>query len=230
MHYLSQLFWLIVMLLVPGCITSKVVDTPAGKRAPVFSINMGANQGGIIENTDLNQLPNTAPDAFTGATNIGFHMGGQVAIPLGKNAIQTGVEYMFSPQTFSYDDAINNYLGTRKTATSQWMVPVTYNLALFRKKYSEGWMQIKVGYLMQFNSVQVSDKGPRLPDYKIKTFSSGLTFGIIGTPLHYENGSSLSVYADLYRGSRIYTDFYNSKDFEMPGSSFMRIGLMYRFK
>ena len=68
-----------------------------------------------------------------------------------------------------------------------------------------------------------------LPEYEINKWSNGALFGISAYPVKFSNGSKLGFYLDAYRGSQIYEDYYNLKSFEMPGSSFIKYGVRYRF-
>lgn len=209
-----------------SCSTSQPTNTD---RSPKFSIQAGANKGGITENTDMTVVPGaeTTVDAFTGATNTGMNVGVHINKPLKYNQVEAGIDYMFSPQTFTYNDAVNNYQGVRELKVSQIMIPLTYNFCLFRKLAPEADIQIKLGYTGQMNFVSESGTGT-LPDYTIKPWSNGATFGISAFPLQFKNGSKMGFYFDAYRGTQVYEDYYNQKLFEMPGSSYMKFGLKYQ--
>jgi hypothetical protein len=217
------------ILLFTGCINQQSVSNEAIYK-PGFKFQAGINTGGIVENTDFAQIPNTEADAYTGATNIGFNMGAKVYFPIRRNGFETGVEYINSSQIFTYHDDANGYDGRRELKTSQLMIPLTYNIGFFRKKFEEGLFTFKLGYLVQFNFVDVNDEPGNLPECEIENFSSGITAGLATSPFHFKNGSRLGFYIDMYRGSMIYEDFYNQKEFEMPGTSFIKYGLSYDFQ
>jgi hypothetical protein len=42
--------------------------------------------------------------------------------------------------------------------------------------------------------------------------------------------TGLGLYLDAYRGGQIYEDFYNLSSFEMPGSSFYKLGVIYQLR
>jgi hypothetical protein len=109
------------------------------------------------------------------------------------------------------------------------MIPLTYNFVLFRNLLPDADIQLKLGYAGQLNFVSESGTGT-LPDYSIKPWSNGATFGISAFPVQFKNGSKLGFYFDAYRGTQVYEDFYNQKSFEMPGSSFMKFGLKYQLR
>jgi hypothetical protein len=136
---------------------------------------------------------------------------------------------MHNHQTFKYIDAGNMYIGVREINVSQLMLPLTYNFTLFRIILPEADIQLKAGYLGQINIISTEGFGI-LPDYSLRHFSNGATAGISALPFKFENGSKLGFFLDIYRGSRIYTDYYNQSGFEMPGSSFMKFGLKFQFK
>lgn len=198
-------------------------------RKPTVAVQAGIGHGGIIENTDLKQIPNVQPDAFTGATKISPVLGVHAKLPVFKNDIESGLDFMYSNQTFKYNDLTNSFRGDRDLSTSQIMLPVTYNFNLFRKTPG-GLLALKVGAVFQYNMVSIDDKSVDLPSYEINHFSRGMIFGISSSPVNFQNGAKMGFTIDFYRGSRIYTDFYNQKNFKMPGSSFMKFGITYQFR
>lgn len=196
------------------------------------SFQVGVNHGGIVENTDMSIIPGviTPPeatvDAFTGATQTGFHAGFHVNQTVGKNEIETGLDYMFSHHTFNYIDTGNRYIGVRRIGLSQLILPLTYNFVLSPK----AGLQLKLGLAVQYNLAYESNVTVfNLPDYQIHRISYGPTLGITATPFKFKNGSRLGIYADIYRGSQIYEDFYNQSGFEMPGSGYLKAGIRYQF-
>lgn len=214
------------LVVVNSCSTSQQTNTD---RSLKFSIQAGANKGGITENTDMTVVPgaeNTV-DAFSGATNYGINTGIHISKPLKYNQVESGLDYMYSNQTFTYNDVVNNYTGVRELKVSQIMIPLTYNFLLFRDLFPNGEIQLKLGYNGQLNFVAESGTGT-LPDYTIKPWSNGATLGISAFPYQFKNGSKLGFYFDAYRGTQVYEDYYNQKSFEMPGSSFMKFGLKYQ--
>jgi len=213
------------ILFLAGCNISKQGDA----LHPYYRVQVGLNKGGITENTDFTKTTDIQPDAFSGATKTGFNASSHVVLPLKRNAIETGIDYMYNNQTFTFKDATYGYNGTRKIGTSQFMVPITYNFGFFKKNNPLGSLQVKIGYLMQFNMFSVTNNGNSLADYSTKGFSSGITAGISATPFKFENGNRLGFYFDGYRGTKIYDDFYNRSIYEIPGSSFMKFGIIYQF-
>jgi hypothetical protein len=212
------------ILLLTGCNISKQGDA----FHPYYRVQAGLNKGGITENTDFTKTTDIQPDAFSGATKTGFNVSGHLVLPLKRNAIETGIDYMYNNQRFTFNDGNYGYNGTRKVGTSQLIVPITYNLGFFKKNNPLGSLQVKIGYLMQVNMFSVNNYGTPT-DYSTKGFSSGITAGISATPFRFENGNRLGFYFDGYRGTKIYDDFYNRNIYEMPGSSFMKIGIIYQF-
>ena len=211
-----------------SCSTSRQTNTD---RSLKFSIQAGTNKGGITENTDMTVVAGaeTTVDAFSGATNYGINTGIHISKPLKYNKVEGGIDYMYNLQTFTYNDATNNYSGVRELKVSQIMIPLTYNFFLFRNLLPEADIQLKLGYAGQLNFVSESGTGT-LPDYSVKPWSNGATFGISAFPVQFKNGSKLGFYFDAYRGTQVYEDFYNQKSFEMPGSSFMKFGFKYQLR
>jgi hypothetical protein len=141
-------------------------------------------------------------------------------------ALESGVDYMYNSQQFTFADPAHDFNGSRDISTNQIMLPLTYNFVLFKNSAD---IQIKLGYLGQINWLNIQDTG-NLPDYSVNTFSNGVLFGVSVSPFHFDNGKTLGFYADVYRGSQLYRDYYNRESFEMPGTSFLKFGIRYRFK
>ena len=200
-----------------------------------FSLQGGANIGGITENTDMTVVPNVkvppeaTVDAFTGATRIGINVGMHINKTLKRNQIEAGIDYMYNHQTFTYTDAENTYIGVRELNVSQVLFPLTYNFVLLRNPFPHADIQLKAGYLGQLNFISTSETGV-LPEYSINPWSNGVTLGISAFPFQFNTGSKLGFYFDMHRGSQIYEDYYNQSSFKMPGSSFMKFGVKYQFK
>jgi hypothetical protein len=229
MNKLLSSFVLISTLLIMGCAPSNLVSDNT-KWKPIYSFQVGIAHGGIIENTDLKQIPNTEIDAFTGATSVSPIVGANIKLPILWNEFEAGIDYMYVNQIFTYKDAFNGYNGKRELSTSQFIFPLTYNFKILRKLSPNNIWSFKIGLVGEYNLVKVNDNINSLPNYSINKFSGGFVFGAATMPFHFENNSKLGFFLDMYRGSRIYTDFYNLKSFKMPGSSFARFGIIYQFK
>lgn len=214
-------------------IISACAVTDKNHQGVKFCVQAGANKGGITENTDMTVVPGAevppeaTVDAFSGATHTGINAGIHVNKPLKYNQAESGIDYMYNQQTFTYVDAGNRYIGVREFKVSQIMIPLTYNFVLFRKLAPKADIQIKLGYTGQLNFVSVSSTGI-LPDYTIKPWSNGVTFGFSAFPVQFKNGNKLGFYLDAYRGTQVYEDYYNQTSFDMPGSSFIKFGLKYQ--
>jgi hypothetical protein len=218
-----------------GCTSINKTTSEDNQSKTVLKFSAGINKGGITDNTDMTELSavsqtgEVSVDAYSGATKTGINTSAHVAIPVFNNAVETGLDFMYSPQTFSYQDELNQFTGIREIYTSQLMVPVTYNLRILKSYQPQGLLRIKLGFLFQYNMLNAKDKGNQLPGFQVDNFSNGLTLGLESTPIHLDNGADLGFYMELYRGSQIYEDFYNRKSFEMPGSSFFKAGIIYKF-
>jgi len=227
-HNFTKLF---LFLLLTGCAVSNQSADRAQNCKPVYSINAGVNQGGIIDNTDFSTATTIPVDAVTGATKTGFNLGGRVALPLLGNSVESGLDVMVNNQIFKYNDIQNEFVGNRNIWTTQIMLPITYNFGIFKKNNPLGMLKIKIGWNFQYAMLKVNDSGNQLPlpEYFVKHFSSGPTLGLAITPFTFKDGSKLGVYFDAYRGSKIYDDFYNADFFEMPGTGYLKYGILYQF-
>lgn len=218
--------------LMNSCSTTR--QTTAERRLK-FSVQGGANLGGITENKDMSVVPNVRVpaesnvDAFTGATQAGYNIGVHTSMKLKNNHVETGLDYMYNHQIFNYIDAGNYYIGVRRLKVSQLMLPMTYNVTLFRRLMPGAAIQLKVGFTGQYNLISSTGTGLSLPAYTVNPWSKGLTIGFSASLFHFRNESELGFYFDAYRGSQIYEDYYNQSAFEMPGSSFIKCGLKYQF-
>ncbi len=219
----------ILFVVIAGCSSSRLVFSEKKYQKVRFLLEAGVNKGGIVENTDLSKVEEVGVDAFSGATRIGGHLGGRIILPVRHNAIETGLSYMYSPQTFTYNDAKHSYSGRRKLTTTQLIVPLSYNIDLVKKNHPRLYY-LKVGGAIEYNMVGVYEKGSNLTDYSINNISGGITAGISALPISFNNGTRLGLAFDVYKGSQIYDDFYNRSNFEIPSSSYMKLSLIYRLK
>ena len=233
MKNFKNMFVILTTVLAASCVsTNKISDT----KKYHYSVQAGFNHGGITENTDMTVVPNAiAPaeatvDAFSGATQIRYNAGIHINRHLKRNQVEAGIDYMYNYQSFNYTDAGNFYFGVRRIQLSQIMLPLSYNFVLFRSLAPGADIQLKVGAIGQFNFISANDVGISLPGWSVNPWSAGLTCGISAYPIQFNNGSKLGFYFDMYRGSQNYEDYYNQDTFEMPGSSFLKGGLSFKFK
>lgn len=217
------------------CITllSACVITKKADRTLYYSVQGGFNKGGIVENTDFTVLDNAKDfseiDAYTGATKTGFNLGAHVTKPLPLGELETGVNYMYNKQSFSFNNEVTPYSGKREFNTNQFFMPFTYNINLLQKALPNLDLQLKIGYVAQLNYVGVNNDGT-LPQYSTNNFSNGATFGFSMYPIQLSNGNKIGFFLDGYRGTQIYDDIYNKSSFEMPGSSYFNAGIKYSFR
>jgi hypothetical protein len=219
---------LVAIPLFMGCATPNLT-TERNPWKPIYRAQLGINKGGVVENTDFSAIPNMQVDAFSGATSKGVNASGKVILPLKRNTIETGIDLMHNSQTFTYNDAANGFNGERKLGVTQLMMPITYSFSFFRKNNPEGFLQIKLGYAAQINLISISDGTGNIPNYSTSPFSNGATLGFSIIPFRLENGAKLGFYVDGYRGTQAYEDFYNRTEFEMPGTAFIKYGIIYQF-
>jgi hypothetical protein len=228
-RFTAPLLAVFALIVLGGCAATQNAANQSKTWKPTYRLQAGINKGGIVENREFEQLPGVGVDAFSGATRAGVNAGAHVVLPLFINAVETGIDFMYSPQTFTYNDAYNAYDGSRKLGTSQLMWPLTYNIGLLKNRQPGGVVHIKIGHVLQYNMLATTETGQQLPDYSISRLSNGATLGISATPFKLNSDARMGFYLDFYRGTRIFEDFYNSKDFEMPGSAFMKAGVIYQF-
>ncbi len=222
---ISLLLLTTLFFLAAGCASSDI--TREGKKLHI-GFQAGINKGGITENTVMADITDAGPDAFTGATRRGMNVGARASVPLGAISLETGIDYMYNGQTFSWNDPVNGYWGTRNFGTHQLMWPFTLNFSLLRRQHPQGIIQLKLGHLLQYNMLNLHNQQGLLPNYTFNSWSNGLTFGIAVIPFTLGNGARLGVFTEVYRGSQIYKDHYNRPEFETPGSSFAKFGVIYQ--
>ncbi len=231
----TRIFYPIVIFLFILSHSCASLEQFSDGRATRFSVHAGVNSGGITENTDMSVVPGAAAppeaivDAFSGSTTTGYHIGGRVTQRVRRLELETGLDYMVNHQSFNYIDAGNYYMGQRDLEVTQFMIPVTLNIPVLNLLVPASDLRLRVGYMGQVNRVTTMDMGI-LPGYSIHDWSGGLTLGITAYPFHFNNGSQLGFYLDAYRGGQVYEDFYNQPSFEMPGSSFGKLGITYKFR
>jgi hypothetical protein len=219
----------ILLVFCGACSTPKATTDVERTNKFTYSLQAGFNKGGMTENTNMADIPGAGIDAFSGATRSGFNAGARVSYPIKSFALEAGLDFMNNGQTFTWNDPISGYAGSRDFSTNQLMIPTTINIGVFKKSYKDGLVQFKLGHLLQYNLVSVKNESGLLPDYAIKKWSNGFTFGIATTPFQLSNGARLGLFLEAYRGSQIFEDQYNLSSFEMPGSSFAKFGVIYKF-
>ena len=220
---------LLSFLSLVGCKSSFLnSENETAPRSLEFKIKAGTNSGGIVENTDLENNPGVAVDAFSGATKTGFNIGAGMGIPVKKNAIETGLDFMSNNQSFSYNDPENGFFGTRDLALSQVMLPLTWNFGVLNHPHQGRQIELKAGPVLQYNILSVRDKTQTLPAFSYNKISAGVTLGISAFPFTFKNNSKLGLSIEVYRGGQIYEDFYNQSQFKMPGSSYARFSLVFQ--
>lgn len=227
MNKYSILIFTIIVFFMIGCSTNREINT-ATNELLIFRIQGGVNHGGIVENTDMDVVPNAPVDGFSGATRTGCNMGVRVIKPFRGNAIETGIDLMINHQKFIYNDFENHFIGTRDISVIQFMTPALWNISLFKKNHPLGLFQLKAGPILQFNLLNFSHQG-ELPAYSYNRLSAGVSVGLSSAPLHLGDSNGLGFFMEGYRGSQIYKDFYNKSSYEMPGSSFVKMGVIYQF-
>lgn len=217
-----------LVFLLMGCASQQGIQDNK-KWAPIYRLQVGTNKGGVVENTDMAVVDNAGIDAFTGATRRGVNASGKVMLPVRNNFVETGIDLMYNSQTFTYNDAANDFRGERKLGVTQFMVPLTYSIGILRQNRPEGLFQLKFGYAAQFNLFSVTDGIGNFPGYRTNSFSNGATLGLSTTPFILNNGLKLGFFVDGYRGTRVYEDFYNRPEFEIPGTAFLKYGIIFQF-
>lgn len=219
---------LLILILLSGCSPINEIKNNQDWK-PIYRIQVGIGKGGVTENTDMAVVSNAEVDAFSGSTKTSFNCGGRIILPMKRNSVETGIDYLHNSQIFVYKDINNNYHGSRNINTSQVMIPLVYNIPLFRKNSPHGLIQVKLGYLAQINFFTISSSGSSLPGYNTKVFSNGLIIGFSSNPIRLRDGRSMGFYLEGYRGSQIYEDFYNKTEYQMPGTSFLKYGVFFEF-
>lgn len=219
---------IISVLFLMGCASQQSIQND-NKWSPIYRLQLGTNKGGIVENTDMAVVDNAGVDAFSGATRRGVNASGKVMLPIRSNFVETGIDLMYNSQTFTYNDAANDFMGERKLGVTQFMVPLTYSITLFRGNHPAGLFQFKFGYAAQFNLFSISDDHGNMPGYSTHAFTNGATLGFSTTPFRLKNGTKLGFFVDGYRGTRAYEDFYNQGEFEIPGTAFLKYGIIFQF-
>jgi hypothetical protein len=116
----SMLITLTILSIMMGsCISQNISGEKKSPSKFNLSFQAGANKGGMVENTNMEEIPGVTVDAFSGATRAGFNVGTRVSYPIGKIRLETGIDFMQNSQTFTYNDALNHNIGKRDFATNQ---------------------------------------------------------------------------------------------------------------
>lgn len=219
----------VFILVLTACKTTENITKLSVSDKVNYSAQISISKGGIVENTNMDELSGVSVDAFSGATKNGLGAGGRISYPFSFLSLETGLDYQLSNQSFLFSDPANKFYGNRNLTTHQFMMPLSLNVRLFTRKNHMGLAQIKLGHLLQFNHIIAGKESGILPNYNIHRWSNGLLMGIHFTPFELKKGNKAGAFIEIYRGSQIYEDHYNQKHFDMPGSAFNRIGVIYHF-
>ncbi|MFW5820412.1 MAG: hypothetical protein ACOCWA_03920 [Bacteroidota bacterium] len=215
---------ILILLVINSC--SSTQKTRETRPEPALKLYGGFQQGGIIENTDFSTIGDISPDAFTGATNTGFHTGIHYEYFTRALSFETGLDAIANKQSFRYSDMTNNHLGERKLLTTQLRVPLTINFRLAKGNKPEGIVKFKLGISPGISMInQLSSQG-FLPDYSTGVFTLGPAMAIELSPFKINNTYNPGIYFGLFRSAQaVYYDFYQVG--EMPGLSYMTFGITW---
>lgn len=193
-----------------------------------LKVHAGVNYGGIIENTDLSAVDNVPVDAYSGATSLGFSMGARYSYPLKKHGIQTGLDLLGNKNAFTYSDDINGYDGSRDLFTTQLRIPLLFSLHLIKDDLGSPLIKLNMGLSGGLVFCSETRAEGNIPSYEVNNFSLGPALGFEIHPLELKNKASLGFSFELSRSfQETYVDFYQQGD--MPGASYLRLGLIYGF-
>lgn len=223
----NNLFILLILLTLNSCLpTQRAQET---KPEPALKFYGGFQQGGIIENTDFSAIGDISPDAFTGATNTGFHTGVHYEYFTSTLSFEAGLDVIGNKQSFRYSDITNNHQGERQLFSTQLRVPLTINFPLFKGKNPEGMVKFKLGISPGISMInQLSTEGS-IPDYSTSAFTLGPAMAIELWPFKINNKYNPGIYFGLFRSAQgVYNDFYQVG--EMPGLSYMTFGITWNIK
>jgi hypothetical protein len=220
----------ILYIIMGSCISQNISGDKKSQSKFNLSFQAGLNKGGMVENTNMEEIPGVAVDAFSGATRKGFNIGTRASYPIGKVRLESGIDFMQNSQTFTYNDALNQYIGKRDFATNQYMIPTTLNFRIMTRNHSDGLFQLKLGHMMQYNAIRLKNEHGSLPSWSANKWSNGALLGLTYTPFTLGNGSRIGLFIEGYRGKQIYEDHYNQSSFEMPGSAFFKYGIIYNIR
>lgn len=216
----GKLILIAISLSVAGCMTTNNINNKdkATIRMSSFSFFAGPSIGGIIDNTET--------DAVSGATKIKYNAGLHSEINFKGHFIETGLDYITYDQTCTYMDTVYEFDGTRNFSFQQLRLPLTCDFHFFKNANNKPLLILKLGLSVGYIfSIKIIDNGT-LPNYIMETWDFGPGLGLSIHPITISNKFELGLYYDLYRGRRVYRDYYN---IEMGNLSFMKFGLGLRF-
>jgi len=220
---MNNIKYLVLILLMVSCSTTKTINESVD-----LKIQAGTSHGGIIENTDMSISEALTPDAYSGATRIGFSVGARLSLPLKKNGIQTGLDVLGNKMQFNYSDATNGYTGVRDIYTTQLRIPLLYSIHIFKNNEGRPMANINAGFSPGLVFCTELEIEGIVPDYTASNFSFGPALGLEIHPIQFQNGSTLGLSFELMRSfQKNYDDFYQLG--EMPAAGYIKAGLIYGF-
>jgi hypothetical protein len=194
---------------------------------------LGSNYGGIIENSDpdASSGATTPVDAVSGATQAGTTISFQQTFLFKGHTFQTGIDYVSHRQRITYVDTLYAIDGRRTFHIHQLRVPLLYNINLLRDFDKVPTIILHMGLSGGVTLTPGITEELRLglPGYTFTSVDIGPQLGVTLQPLQLDYHHYLGLYADFYRGTRIYKDKYH-KDKGVGNLSFFKVGALLYFR
>ncbi|MBN1340447.1 MAG: outer membrane beta-barrel protein [Bacteroidales bacterium] len=218
----AQVFCLIfITLLFASCsVPEQTTSPPTNKNNyTCWTIRTGVNTGGFVDNQET--------DAVSGATYAGYSFGLHPEICISGKTIETGIDLHEYGQTLTYSDPVNEFIGERALTYQELRLPLTYNFRFFKNLSNCDFFYLKIGLATGYLIHKNVDEEGLLPEYEMKKFSLGPTLGVSFSPFRISPGFTIGGFVDLYRGSKVYKDFYNNSR-ETGNTSCLTAGLLLK--
>jgi len=175
--------------------------------------------GGLVENSLTEEM-----DTISGATQPAVSAGVHTEWAIGKNYIESGLDYSGFSQAVNYQIHSLDVVGSRDISFHQLRIPFTYNLHLFTNNQGQPKLIIKGGVSGGYTFWKSIKDSGTLEEYHFTSTDMGPTFGIVLYPFPKVNNTPVGLYLDFYRGSRIYSDSYHREE-GLGGMSYMKMGV-----
>lgn len=195
-------------------------------------IKLGSSYGSISENSKQDKDAAKIPEnAVSSNTQSGSTVSFQTTFEYKGLTFQTGIDYVNSRHTISFDDTARNYQGRRLFNMHQFRVPFYYNINILRDFDRVPTIILHIGFSggLTLTPGVTDEYYLDLPGYSFNHFDIGPQVGLTIQPLQLDYHHYFGLYVDFYKGTRVYKDVYH-EDKGAGNFSFYKFGALLYFR
>jgi hypothetical protein len=153
--------------------------------------------------------PNEPVDAVTSASRWGGNGGIHAEIDLAGHFIETGLDYSYFKNDYTYNNLSGNIDGTRSFTIQGITLPVMYNFHFFNRGNGDPRLILGLGLFGSYFPYHKVGETGSMSSYNLKNWTAGPCLRISYYPLEIEDKYLLGLFLGLSRSiNGFYTDDY----------------------